>query len=129
MQKARRTAYRSVSRRDSCHSASRCPHAGDLVGGDGCSDAAAAKGHAAVDLPTCHGVGHGNDEVGVVAGIDLEGTEINHRVSRHSQLFCQRLLQCKSAVIGGQSHAHDGYLIVDLLRSWSLSGGPFRLAR
>ena len=58
------------------------PHAGNLVGSDGCADATAAQGQAAVDLSLCHGMGQGNDEIGiVVAGIELEGTEINDRIT------------------------------------------------
>jgi len=41
-------------------------HAGNLVGRDGCSDATAAQRHAAVDLSRHHGMGQGNDEIGIV---------------------------------------------------------------
>jgi len=78
------------------------PHAGNLVGSDGCSDATAAQSQATVDLSPCHGMGQGNDEIGiVVVGIEVEGTEVNDGISAALQLFCQCLLQRKSAVIGG----------------------------
>src|SRR5262249_27366044 len=78
-----------------------------LVRADRRADAAAADRHAAVDRPRRHSTGERDDEVRIiVVWIQVRRPEIDDLMSRLAKPGHQLLLQTKSTMIRGNSHAH-----------------------
>jgi hypothetical protein len=81
--------------------------AGDLVGADGGSDAAAADGDAAFAGPGGDGAGQGENKVWVViVGVQALGAEVHEVVAGGEHSGHEFLFEGKSAVICGYSDTH-----------------------
>ena len=78
------------------------PHAGDLVRDNAGAHAAAADGHAAVDLSASHRSDQGHDKIRiVVVRRRLAVAEVEHFVASPAQHLDQIFLQRKTSVVGG----------------------------
>jgi hypothetical protein len=85
----------------------RGPHAMDFVGTDGCADAAAADGNAAVHFSSSNGLREGNDEIGIIIScVEMVRAEVNYLVSGFAQMSHEFLFQSKTTVIRSDSNAH-----------------------
>ena len=83
----------------------------NLVGADRRADAAAANGHAPVNLPGGHSLRQWNDIVGVVVvGPQVMGTEISHVVSGFAEMVRDFMLQIKASVIPCDTDVHIVFL-------------------
>jgi hypothetical protein len=90
--------------------------AGDLVGADGCADAATADRDAAFDPPCRYSPRERRDKVRiVVVWAQAVCAEINDIMPGLAELRDQLLLQAEPAVIGGNADAHIGTSFIKLI--------------
>jgi hypothetical protein len=86
----------------------------NLVGTNGCADAASTNRHPTLDFAGGHRFSEGDDEIGIViTGVQGVSTEIDHFMSGCTKLGNEIFFQAKSAVIRGNSQAH-GFLLTAL---------------
>jgi hypothetical protein len=83
--------------------------AGNLVGADRRTYAAAADCHTTIDLPRRHSLTERHNKVRIViVQVQAMRAEIDDFMARRAELSDQFLFQAEPAVIGGDADAHVG---------------------
>ncbi len=102
-----------------------CPDAGDLVGGNRGTHAAAANSDAAFDLPRGDGACQRYYEIRVIIrGVQFVSAEVRNLMSRLAQHRSQLLFELKSAVVCRKSDMHRRESAYDIEERHNFRLGP-----
>src|SRR5580765_7910155 len=80
--------------------------AGNFVGRDGCSDAAAAEDDSALGFAVADGQSDGFGEVGIVDGVAAVGSQIQHLVLQLEEHRFDGFLEIETSVVGANGNFH-----------------------